>query len=170
MTKVDFLDALTYFTRESVEGLLLPTRPQKNGEGGQLRPPDVYRMRLPDHRASESKAPYIIHQVITGKDSQSAGSRPETVAVVRTIFTVYHEDESEGALALLGLMERLRIALLRQGVLVGRYQLDLEIGMEHIIYPDDISPFYAGEMASTWRLPNVERELNLTTPSGRGKP
>ena len=38
-------------------------------------------------------------------------------------------------------------------------QLDLEAGLEIILYPDDSAPYYAGEMASRWRLSGIEREV-----------
>ena len=60
---------------------------------------------------------------------------------------------------LVNLMERLRISLLRKVVIGGQFQLDLEAGLETLIYPDDTAPYYAGEMISTWKLPSVEREV-----------
>jgi hypothetical protein len=72
---------------------------------------------------------------------------------------VYHPDEEEGALLLLNLMERLRIRLLKDVVIAGQFELDLEAGLETLIYPDDTAPYYAGELLSTWKLPAVEREV-----------
>lgn len=80
---------------------------------------------------------------------------------MRSIFCVYDPDEEEGGLLLLNLMERVRIALLKQGVLDSRYQLDLEAGLETVSYPDDTAPYYAGEMASRWRLPGIVREVSV---------
>ena len=71
----------------------------------------------------------------------------------------YNDDEQEGGLMLLNLMERLRIRLLREVVIGRRFQLDLESGLETFIYPDDTAPYYAGEMTTTWRVPGVEREV-----------
>ena len=78
---------------------------------------------------------------------------------MRSIFCVYSSNEEEGALALLNLMERLRIDLLRKCVLADRYELDLETGLEGLIYPNDSAPYYMGEMVSMWKLPAVEREV-----------
>ena len=82
-------------------------------------------------------------------------------AKVRSICCVYNDDEQEGGLMLLNLMERLRIAMLRQVVIGGQFTLDLEAGLETIVYPDDTAPYFVGEMISTWMLPPVEREVNL---------
>ena len=97
----------------------------------------------------------------TGKDSQQPAQKEESAAVVRSIFCVYNEDEQEGALMLLNLMERLRIELLKKGVVGNQFALNMEMGIEYLIYPDDTAPFYAGEMISNWLLPSVEREVIL---------
>ena len=118
MTAIELLFQLKLFTEDAVSELLLPVRMQKDDdEPPPPRPADVYLMRLPDSKAATKKAPYIIHQVITGSDSQQEGERERGIAAVRTIFCVYSEDEQAGGMLLLNLMERLRIALLRQVVI-----------------------------------------------------
>lgn len=161
MTRIDLLEQLRAFTRETTADLLMPVKEQP-GDGGEPPAPrsaDVYLMRLPDSKSARKKAPYIIHQLITGRDVQPAGQRESAGAVVRTICCVYSGDEQEGGLMLLNLMERLRIALLRKVVIGKRYQLDLEAGLEVLVYPDDTAPYFIGEMVSTWKLPKIEREV-----------
>ena len=80
-------------------------------------------------------------------------------ATIRTIFCVYHPDEQEGGLALLNLMERLRLSLLEQGVVGKQFILDKETGLESLVYTEDIAPYYAGEMISVWKLPPIERKV-----------
>lgn len=53
------------------------------------------------------------------------------------------------------------MALLRQVVIGEQFTLDLEAGLEVLVYPDDTAPYFVGEMISTWILPPVEREVNL---------
>ena len=159
MDRVDLLNVLKAFTLESTGEILMPTSVQKGDGEPELRAARVHLMRLPDSRAAEKKAPYIIHQLITTKDQQEKGQRPNSTAQVRSIFCVYSSNEEEGALALLNLMERLRIDLLRKCVLADRYELDLETGLEGLIYPNDSAPYYMGEMVSMWKLPAVEREV-----------
>ncbi len=158
MTGVILLDRLKDFTEEKTKNLLLPVAQQR----GDPAPPDprapgVYRMRLPDGRAADKKAPYVLHQFLTRKDVQPAGKLPIAIATVRTIFCVYHQDEQEGGLALLNLMERLRIALWENGVIGKQFILDREAGLESLVYPDNTAPYYAGEMGSVWKLPPLER-------------
>ena len=163
MTKVNLLKELKSFTEMSIRDLLLPVRMQKNDNN---QPPpraaDVYMMRLVKSSDAQKAAPYIIHQVITGKDAQASGKLAEGSAVVRSIFCVYNEDEQEGALALLGLMERLRIDLLETTVIAKQYELVKDgDGLEMLIYPDDSRPYYAGEMIGTWSMPGVQRKVDL---------
>lgn len=160
MTKVILLEQLKAFTEASVHDLLLPVAQQK--EDKELPAPraaEVFRARLPDSKAAKKKAPYILHQIITGKDAQAPGQQGTAVATVRTIFCVYNADEQEGGLALLNLMERLRLDFLEKGVVGNQFVLDREAGLESLIYPEDSAPYYAGEMISTWKLPIIERKI-----------
>lgn len=155
MTAVILLEQLATFTEEATKDLIMPTKMQDGDDEPIFRSAEVHKMRLPDSRSAKKKAPYIIHQVITGKDTTDSS------AVVRSIFCVYNEREDEGGLMLLNLMERLRIALLKAGTVGEQFTLDINAGMERMIYPDDTAPFYAGEMISTWKMPRVEREVIL---------
>ena len=161
MTKVELLNELAAFTEETVKDIILPTKPQKGDTEQILRAADVYKMRLPDGNSATKAVPYIIHQIITGKDRQNEGEYEVSVATIRSIFCVFSADEQEGSLMLLNLMERLRIALLRKGGVGGIFELDLSEGIDYLIYPDETAPFFAGEMISSWYLPRVKREVIL---------
>lgn len=158
MTNVTLLEQLKLFTEETIKDIILPVRLQNGDPERQSRAAGVYLMRLPDSTAATKKAPYIIHQLVTSKDTQPAGQRESGSSVVRSVFCVYCDDEQQGALNLLNLMERLRIRLLQQVIIGQQYQLDLEAGVEMLIYPENTAPYYAGEMSTTWKMPSVERE------------
>lgn len=157
--RVELLESLKCFTIEATRDLVLPTRMQGKNEKQAYRAADVYLMRLPDSRSASKKAPYILHQLFTGTDQQAEGKRTVSTAKIRTIFCAFSEDEQEGALMLLNLMERLRISLLRKRTIGKRYALDMEAGLEFLVYPEDTAPYFAGEMASTWIIPAIEREV-----------
>lgn len=161
MDRTDFLNSLQRFTIGIVEDCRFPVRCQRDDDGTPApRAPDVYKMRLPDSKSATKKAPYILHQIVTGKDQQKPGDkRTASTVTVRTIFCVYCDDEQEGGMLLLELMERVRIALLRQHAIESRYAPDREAGVETLIYPEDTAPYYVGEMVSVWRLPAVEMEV-----------
>ena len=155
------LTALEVFTKDAMKDLYLPVRIQKVNEEESFRPPDVYKMRLPDSKSAQKKAPYILHQLVTTRNQQERGEDLESSAVIRSIFCAYCDDEQEGALHLLNMMERFRVPLLKNPLIGdgGQFELNLQDGLESLIYPDDTAPYYAGEMISTWRIPPVKREV-----------
>lgn len=157
--RVEFLEALRIFTQDAIKDLILPKRMQKGDEEQTFRPADVFLMRLPDTNAAQKKVPYVLHQLITTKDKQPSGQKPRASAVVRSVYCVYSADEQEGGLMLLNLMERMRIALLRTTIIGNRFQLDMEAGVECLVYPDDTAPYFVGEMVTNWKLPPIEREV-----------
>lgn len=161
MTKQNLLDALCGFTREAVKDLLLPVELQEDDEAQPSpRPADVYSMGLPDFAEAEKKAPLIIHQIITANDVwPESGAEPVSKAVVRTVFGIYHPDSQEGPLALLGLIERVRLSLWRQRLIGKQFRLDMKAGADYLIYDKQLPPFYAGEMVTTWSLPSVKLEV-----------
>ena len=169
MTRIELLKCLKGFTETATGDIILPVRQQEEDEEPSApRAAEVHIMRLPDSSAAKKKAPYIIHQVITGKDIRPPGDKMTSNAVVRSIFCVYNENEREGSLALLGLIERQRIGLLKQVVIGKQFQLDLMAGVETLIYPDDTAPYYAGEMISAWIIPGIEREVDFYGEKTKG--
>ena len=158
MSKVILLNELRDFTEAVTRDLVFPVAQQKDDkEPPAPRAAEVFRTRLPDSKSAKKKAPYILHQIITSKDVQAEGSQVKGVVTVRTIFCVYHPDEQEGGLALLTLMEQLRISLLERPIVGAQFMLDLEAGMESMVYPEDTAPYYAGEMVTVWRMPPIRR-------------
>ena len=166
MTKIILLESLKRFSEEKTSDLLLPVRRQEEDESPPPpRSPSVFLMRLPDFRSATKKAPYMLHQIITGADVQPAGDpAPFASAVVRTVFCAYCEDEQEGSLHLLNMMERLRISLLETPKIDKQFELDLSAGLECMPYPDGpnaadrSAPYFLGEMLSTWKMPKIKRK------------
>lgn len=166
MTTVNLLESLKAFTIESTKDLIMPVKPSEEVEEPEPRTVGVYIGHLPEFSSVKRKAPCILHQIVTRKDIQHPGEPfPDTAAVVRSAICVYNESEEEGGLMLLGLMERLRIALLKKVVLDKQFKLDLQAGLESLVYDSTGSkpthPYYLGEMISVWRIfHTIEREVN----------
>lgn len=160
MTRITLLECLRDFTKKATAELIMPVRMQKGDTEQKYRPADIYLMRLPDGKAATKKAPYVLHQLITGKDQHPSGKTMESIAQVRSICCVYNDNEQEGGLMLLNLVERLRVALLKQVVIGSQFTLDLDTGLEVLIYPDDTAPYFVGEIISAWKLPAIEREVS----------
>lgn len=166
MTRLDFLNSMKAFTEKVVKDLRLPRRTQTEGEEPVFGPPTVYRMRIPDMGASDKKAPYILHQLVTGDDEQKERQSDGSTVLLRSVFCVYHPmafdnpDEEEGMLSLMEVMERWRIAVLKTRLLDRRYELDLNTApLEALYYPDNMAPYYIGEFASNWKMPTVPWDM-----------
>lgn len=157
MTPLDLLDTLEAFVRRETESVLLPVRVDRKSGKPKERPAEVYKMRLPNKQAQIERVPYLLLQYIKSTDTQEPGQKPESVCTVRIVAATYSEDESEGATCVLNLLTRIRIALLKDGVIGGRYILTPPLEM--IVYPDSTAPYYLGEMMTEWKMPIVESEV-----------
>ncbi len=171
-TKVGLLCALEDFTKMATGEILLPVKRQSRDEQEpKSKPAAVYKARLPDMASYQKKAPFILHQAVTGEDAiknankgtgQQIRRELQSICAVRSVFCVYHPDEQEGGLALLNLMEEMRIALLLYPTMLDKvFELDLDEGISQMIYPETgergTAPFYLGEMVTTWKLPAIRR-------------
>ena len=169
MTRVILLEQLKVFTEDVTREILLPVQMQEKDES---QPPDraasVYVPRLPKLSAYKQKAPFITHESVTSKDILTQAPNGyqfmQASAVVRSCFCVYHPHEQEGGLALLNLMERLRIALLETVVIGKQFTLDVKAGVETLVYPSNpnqtaSSLFYLGEMITVWKIKGIERKV-----------
>jgi hypothetical protein len=155
MTPIVLLEQLKLFTEAHTAALVLPVKAEA-GAAATPRAAQVWKMRLPEMSHSTKKAPYILLQLVNGTDTQESGSEQDGKCYVRIVFCVYCEDDNEGAMLLLNLIMRLRIALLEYRVIGG--QFELQMPLEWVCYPDDTAPYYMGEMATEWSIPPVERK------------
>lgn len=158
MTKTILLQRMKEVVEEAVKDLILPVRIQKDTETPEPRTAQVYLVRLPDTASATKKAPYIVLQPVAGEDKQEAGQKRGASCLVRLVFTVFHPDGQEGAMALLELMERVRIAFLKQPTIGGQFTLVESEGLEWGVNYDLDPPYYNGEMVGRWSMPAVERE------------
>ncbi len=160
MNKLNLLKALKVRTESALADLILPVKPTKEDPDQIYRAPAVYICRLPDGKRTTQFSPYILHTVVNSSDKQDPGDKvPDSLVNVRSVFCVYHADEEEGGIALLETMERVRIDLLRNPILDNTYEIDMQGGVEGLVYPDDTAPFFLGEMMVAWKLPPVKREV-----------
>ena len=157
MTPLELLDASKAFIEENTKDILLPVRVDRKSGEAKERPAEVYKMRLPTKDAETKRIPYVLLQYIKSTDTQTAGEPPESSCMVRIVAATYSEDGEEGAMCVLNLLTRIRIAFLRDGVIAERFMLKPPIEM--IVYPDSTPPYYLGEMMTEWRMPIVESEV-----------
>ena len=157
MTPLQLLDALEAFVKQETKDILLPVRVDRKSGENKERAAEVYKMRLPNKTAQTERVPYLLLQYIKSTDTQEQGQDPESECTVRIVAATYSEDGEEGALCVLNLLTRIRIAFLRDGVIAERFMLKPPIEM--IVYPDSTPPYYLGEMMTEWRMPIVESEV-----------
>lgn len=160
MTRVNLLEAAQKTTEEAVKALRLPAFGEwDDGESLPPRTPKVFCCRLPDENVKLESTPYILHQIITGRDIQKPGQRPISATTVRSVFCVCNPNGQEAGLTLLNLMETVRLALLRPPAIGGVFLLDRDAGIESLVYPDDTAPFALGELISTWYVLGTEVQI-----------
>ncbi len=157
MTPIFLLDELKTFTKEAVKDIVLEVKTRRETEGTKKRMADVYKMNLPTKDEQIQKIPYILLQVINGKDSKESGQPEESICTVRFVFAVFSEDAGKGAYDVLNLILRLRSELEKTGI-IGE-QFTLKKPLEWIVYPDNTPPYYLGEMITTWKLPTIEQQV-----------
>lgn len=170
MTPNDLLDALQAFIEGITKDLILEVYPitnrvptangeKRTEEKPKERAAEVYKMRLPSKDAETSRIPYVLLQLLTGDDTQEPGQEADSSCKLRVVCATYSADASKGSIDLLNLITRIRIGLLKQGVIGDVFTLRKPL--EWACYPDDTGCYYLGEMITNWGLPTVTREVNL---------
>lgn len=174
MTPIELLYELKKFIEENTKDIILSVRPINNkvipepggkskkeetGERPKNRAAEVHLMRLPNKDAETNRIPYILLQFLTGTDQQQGGKEPDSECKIRIVVVTYSEDGSAGSMDLLNVITRIRIALLKKGV-IGK-QFTLRRPLEYITYPDETGTYYLGEMITIWGIPTIKREVNL---------
>ncbi|MCL1866481.1 MAG: hypothetical protein FWF82_03650, partial [Oscillospiraceae bacterium] len=153
---------------EQIGDIILPVKPirekmteeykallEKDGFSvdSESRPMKIFKMRLPEAGINENRIPYIVLQYLTGIDGNS-----DSECKVRLIAGTYSEDGESGSMDLLNVLTRIRVALLRKGQ-AGDFLLRRPL--ETIVYPDNVNPYYYGEMLLTFELPEITREVEF---------
>ena len=159
MTPLDLLDALKAYIEDKTKDMLLPVRVDRKSGESKERPAEVHKMRLPNKKAETERIPYILLQYLKGTDKQDTGEYPESDCMIRIVAATYSEDGTEGAMCVLNLLTRIRIAFLKDGIIAERFML--KPPLEMIVYPDSTPPYYLGEMITVWRMPVINSEVPL---------
>lgn len=153
----NLLDAIKDFIEEQVKDYRLPVKQEGWDEQPPYRTADVSQMTMPDPDEDRERIPYIEIQLLNGKDERDRDGRMKSTVSVRIIITIYNKDKFEGRMQIVHIVQRLRRALIRRGLLGGCFEL--QFPLEYLIYPDDTEWYHLGEMATIWSVPSVEREV-----------
>lgn len=157
MTPIALLDELQKFIEEKTQDMLLPVRVDKGSGKSNERAAEVHKMRLPNKDAETKLIPYILLQFIKGTDDQQPGQNAECKCNVRIVAATYSENAEEGATCVLNLLTRVKLELIKAGVVGNQFLLCPPLEM--FVYPDSTPPYYLGEMMSVWKLPAMESEV-----------
>lgn len=158
MTAINLLECLEAFVKEKTADIKLQVKVRnRNPEEVKERAADVYKMRLPKREDQTEKIPYILLQLLTGKDDKQEGEPEESVCKIRIVVATYSEDGGEGSLDVLNVILRIRSELKKAGIIGERFVL--QNPLEYIVYPDSTQPYYLGEMITNWSIPTIEREV-----------
>lgn len=160
MNRIMLLEALKVRQMEDLKDLLMPTVPKKD-KPSELRTVEIFKGRLPDRKSETEKAPYIVNAVLNSNFYRDPGEEPTCLCTVRSTICVYNEDNEEGNLMVLNVLERLRISLMKNPIVDSVFELkfDKEHTIQDLVYPDDTAPFFMADLVTVWKLPPVEREV-----------
>ncbi len=153
-TPIDLLNALKEFSVQRTKDLLLRERPDpKHPDEKKYRAPTVFMMDLPKKNDDERCIPYILIQVLTGKDEQNPAEDDYSTCSIRIVTAVYSDDMSEGKLNVLNVITRLRLGLLKRRTIGGAFHLGKDI--EWVVDPAPPVPYFFGEMIMTFEMPPI---------------
>ena len=158
MTPIILLDRLEEFVKEVTKDIRLQVKFRNiNPEEEKERTANVYKMRLPKKEDQVQQIPYILLQILNGKDDKKEKEPEESICTVRIVVATYSEDAGQGAYDVLNVILRIRSELEKAGIIGGQFVLQKPL--EYIVYPDSTEPYYLGEMITNWSIPTIKREV-----------
>lgn len=157
MTPIMLIEQLEKFVKEKTADIKLQVRVRPGGKENKTRSANVYKMNLPTKDDQTQKVPYVLLQILNGKDDKVTGEPEQSDCAVRIVVVTYSEDAGQGAYDVLNVILRIRSELEKAGI-IGQ-QFVLKMPLEYIVYPDNTPPYFIGEMMTNWSIPTVQREL-----------
>lgn len=153
----NLLDDLKVFIEEDLKDYRLPVKQGERKDQPLERPVEVSSMVMPDPDDDHERVPYIMLQLLNGKDERADSGQMKSQVNVRIVITIFNRDKQEGRLQILHIIQKLRADLLRKGI-VGR-SFEVLWPLEYLIYPDETEWNHLGEMSVMFSVPPVEREV-----------
>ena len=156
-TLLNLLYSVRDFIKTDLSGLEFPYKTENlNTDTPQTRPMNYFLQTMPLVEDQTAEVPFILLQLIAGDDEWSSSKHVgSSTATLRIVVELYDLDYTEGKLRLIGIVDKLRHDLRRQGLINGLFQI--EDPFEYLIYPDDTDYYHIAEMSTNWTMPYVER-------------
>ncbi|KEQ22309.1 hypothetical protein [Paenibacillus tyrfis] len=163
MTAFLLLQALRTFLGEAVAEYAAA-----QGGRGEYQVPKVFDWFLPfkNPKAEQhTDFPYIVARIIEGDDPVYEPMAPLFSTIrVDLAFGIYHESAADdgfvhpdGAYDLLNLMEHVRIALFRKGVLENKFRIEKPYRWQ--IPEEQPYPLWVGTAQSTWTVQSATQQM-----------
>lgn len=153
----NLLDCLKEFIEEDLKDCTLPVKQDGWEDQPNERPIEVHEMTMPEPDEDHERIPYILLQLLNGKDERGNDGQMHSIVNVRIVITIYDRDMREGRMNLLYIVQRLRRDLQHKGVIGNCFTLKMPL--EYLIYPDEIEWYHLAEMATQWEIPAEERQV-----------
>ena len=96
MTPIVLLDNLAEFVKEQTANIILQVRTEP-GADKKERAAEVHKMRLPKKEDSTRRIPYILLQILTGKDGKNDRGEQESTCQIRIVVGTYGSPSRPGA-------------------------------------------------------------------------
>lgn len=158
MTPIMLIDELTKFIEEKTKDMILPAKTERGSDKPKERRPEVYKMRPPETDDETNKIPYVVVQYLksTLAEDNNAMLGYTEKCQIRIIAATYSQNQSEGNIAVLNLLTRIKQEVTKCGMISKQFILKMPV--ETIIYPDNTEPYYFGEIMTNWEIPVTESE------------
>lgn len=153
----NLLDCMKEFIEEDLKEYNLPVKQDGWENQPNERPIEVHEMAMPEPDEEHERIPYILLELLNGKDERGSDGQMHSIVNVRVIITIYSQDKREGKLQVLQIVQKLRRDFLEKGVIGGCFELKLPL--EYLCYPDDTEWYHMGEMATQWEIPTEQRQV-----------
>lgn len=151
MTPLELLEALKVYCEEITKNMRFFAKVPKNGTQSARQRPAVFIGNLPDKQSRRNAVPYILLQLLTGKDDNE-----ESICSVRIICVTYSEDKQENYKQCLNLVTQIKTKLLEDVVIDEHFSCQKPV--EFILY-EDAEVYQIGELMTIWEMQKVERDV-----------
>ena len=123
----NLLDCLKEFIEEDLKDCTLPVKQDGWEDQPNERPIEVHEMTMPEPDEDHERIPYILLQLLNGKDERGNDGQMHSIVNVRIVITIYDRDMREGRMNLLYIVQRLRRDLQHKGVIGNCFTLKMPL-------------------------------------------
>lgn len=151
------METLKGFVQDDLKEMRLKVKQEEWASKVPLeRPVQVYTYMTPVPTDNTELVPYILLRPVKGSDTSDEDSGlPESTVTIMGYIAVYDRNPQEGQMAVLNIIEKLRLDLLSRRVIGGEYEL--QEPFEYKFYDDIILPYHEAEFTTIWRMQPVKR-------------